>query len=180
MNFIQFIVSEDFGLCAIIVAAIVAGTELVLKKIKGVPAFVANYLPLILAIVLTAVTELILKGQIEFSETLFYAAVTAYSLGTVVAVSARKILRGENPSNALFALVQGIAEGVLKDGADAALKEIVTILSGAGNGGENDERVKQNVVSVLSSVKKDGVTLNEISAVAELILLSAKQLKKEK
>lgn len=180
MNFIQFIGSEDFGLRAIIVAAIVAIAELVLKKIKGVPAFIANYLPLIIAIVLTAVSEFICKGRIEFSETLFYAAITAYSLGTVVAVSVRKLLRGENPSDALFALVQGIAEGILKDGADAAISEIVAILSGAENGSENDERVKQDVVSVLSSVKKDGVTLNEISAVAELILLSAKQFVKEK
>ena len=181
MNFIQFIVSEDFGLRAGIVAAAVAVAEFVLKKIKGIPDFIANYLPLFIAFSGTAVSELIYKGQLEVSETLFYAAITSYSLGTVASVFARKMLRGENMGDALFALVQGIAEGVLKDGADAAISEIVAILSGVTEQiGENDERVKQNVVSVLSSVKKDGVTLNEISAAAELILLSAKQFKKEK
>ena len=49
MNFIQFIGWEDFGLRAVIVAATVAIAELVLKKIKGVPDFIANYLPLFIA-----------------------------------------------------------------------------------------------------------------------------------
>ncbi|MBP5467559.1 MAG: hypothetical protein J6Y43_08380 [Clostridia bacterium] len=181
MNFIQFVGSEDFGVPAVIVALAVASTEFTLKKIKGVPDFVANWLPLFIAFFGTVLSELICKGRTDFSETLFYAAITSYSLGTVASVFARKILRGEAPSDALFALVQGIAEGVLKDGADAAISEIVAILSGVTEtSGENDERLKQNVVSVLSSVKKDGVTLDEISAVAELILLSAKQFGKEK
>ena len=181
MNFIQFIGWEDFGLRAVIVAATVAIAELVIKKIKGIPDFIANYLPLFIAFSGTVLSELIYKGSIGFSETLFYAAITSYSLGTLVSVTLRKILRGEKPNDALFALVQGIAEGVLKDDADGALKKIVALLSGATKqNGENDEGIKQNVVSVLSSVKKDGVTLKEISAVAELILLSAKQFKKEK
>jgi|GEM_PF-3610604 len=181
MNFIQFVGSEDFGLRAVIVAAIVAAAEFALKKIKGVPDLIANYLPLFIAFFGTVLSELVYKGSIDFSETLFYAAITSYSLGTLVSVSLRKILRGEAKGDALFALVQGIAEGILQDDADAALGKIVAILSDVTEqNGENDERLKQNVVSVLNSVKKDGVTLDEISAVAELILLSAKQFGKEK
>lgn len=181
MNFIQFIGSENFGLRTAIIAAAVAIADFALKKIKGVPNPAANYSPLIIALLGTGVTELIADGKIGFSETVFYEAITSYSLGTVISVTVRKILRGEKPSDALFALVQGIAEGVLKDGADAAIYEIVAILSGTTEENDkNDERVKQKVVSVLDTVKKDGVSLNEIARVAETILLSAKQFKKEK
>ena len=182
MNFIQFIGTENFGLHAIVVAAAVAVTDFVLKKIKGVPDAVANYVPLIVAVLGTAIAELIADGKIAFSETVLCTTITSYSLGTLVSVFARKILHGENVGDALLTLVKSIVEGVLKDGADAAaLHEIVAILSDfTKQNDKNYAQIKSKVVSVLETVKKDGVSLQEINDVAEIILLSAKQFKKEK
>lgn len=181
MNFIQFIGTEDFGISALVLAVAVGITDFALKKIKGVPDYIANYLPLIVALLGTGVAEIIADGHITFSETAFYTAITSYSVGTLISVFARKTLRGENTGDALFALVQCVSAGVLKDGAEATLHEIVAILSDLiEQNDKNDELIKDKVVSVLEAVKKDGVSPREITDVAEIILLSAKRLKKEK
>lgn len=183
MNFIQLIGSTDFELCTLAVATLCALTDFTLKKIKSVPVPLSNFVPIVIALLGTVIAELVACGKVDFSERLFYTAITAYSFGTVTSVCIRKLLRGEHAGDALSALVQGIAENICKEGSNAAYSKIAALLNAAlqnESASGKDETLKQSVFTVLSSVKKDGVTVNEVSAVAELILQSAKQLKKEK
>lgn len=178
MNFIRFIGPDGFGVQIAAVAALVVATEILLYRIKNVPAWVANYLPLCLAAVGTIVGDLILSGEIVFSEDLFYEGVIAYSLGSVLFVSVRKILRGENPEDALFTLVKSIAKGVCTDDAERATAKIAEIIKNLGS--IDFAAAKDEIVSVLKTVANDGVPKTRIADIAEAILQSAKNFKKEK
>ena len=178
MNFIRFIGHEGFGVRIAIVAAVVAATEILLYKLKNVPAFVANYLPLIVAAAGTFVGELAASGDIAFSEDAFYESVIAYSLGRVLFVTVRKILDGAKPEDALISLVESLAESVCTENAKTEMEQIARIIRKLGS--TDFSSLKTEVVSVLKTVAKDGVSKSEIAEVAETILLSAQKLKKEK
>ena len=177
MNLIQFIGSEGFGVRVAIVAAVCAALKIVLKGIKSVPDCVAVYLPLIAAAAGTIVGELILSGGIVLSEELFYECVISYSLGSVIYVSVRRILRGEKPEDALLTLVKSLAEDVCVESAQAEMAEIARILSECES--TDFSSVKNDVIALLKSAAKEKITDAQISMIAETILLSAQKFKKE-
>ena len=178
MNFIRFIGPDGFGVQIAVVAAVVAATEILLYKIKGVPAVVANYLPLVIAAAGTVIGDLIASGEIVFSEDLFYESVIAYSFGSVLFVSVRKILRGENPEDALLVLIERVAESVCTDNAKTAMAKIAEIIRNLGS--IDFAAAKDEIVSVLKTVAKEGVSKAQITDIAETILQSAQKFKKEK
>ena len=174
--FIRFIESDEFGISVAIISVIVAATELALKKIGKIPQTVANYLPLIIAAVCSVAKDLILSGKATFNQDLLYGALTAYSIGTVISVSISKLIRGEKADDALLALINSLAKRVCRENSQSEFAKIAEILSLA-----NDfDSVKNQVIALLESVKKEDVKDEDITTVAETILLSAQKLKKEK
>lgn len=178
MNFIHLIESEEFGVSIAIIAVIVAVTETLLKKFKNTPQFLVNYLPLLVALIGTIVKDIILSGRVVVTEDVLYVGLMSYSLGTILSVSVQKILSGEKADDALFMLVKGITERICRENSKAEINKIVGIVLNAKD--ENTVSVVNEIVAVLDGVKKDDVSLSEITAVAESILLSAQKLKKEK
>lgn len=176
--FIRFIGSGEFGLTTAIIAVIVACVETVLMKFGKLPKWIENSLPLFIAVIGTVVSDVILNGRAELTEDVFYGGLMAYSLGTILSVSVRKILRGEKADDALFSLVEGITERVCRENSEAELLKITDILRSVATG--DPVSAKTDIVAVLDGIKKDGVSSAEIAAVAEIILLSAQKLKKEK
>ena len=178
MNFIQFMGLEGFGVQIAVVAAVVAVTEILLGRIKSVPDYIVNYLPLLVAAVGTVILGLILKEEFVFSEELFYESVLSYSAGSVVYVTVKKILRGEKPNDAVLTLVIGIAESICRENARTELKKIAQIVKDCAD--PESSSVKSEIISLLKSVAKDGVTKAEITDIAQAILLSAQKIGKAK
>ncbi len=176
--FIRFIGSGEFGLATVIIAVIVACVETVLNKIGKLPRWLENFLPLFVAVMGTILSDVIISGRAELKEDVLYGGIMAYSLGTILSVSVRKILRGEKADDALFSLVEGIAERVCRENSETELYKITDILESTLF--SDPASAKNNVIAVLNVIKKDGVSSAEIAAVAEIILLSAQKLKKEK
>lgn len=178
MNVIRFIGFEGLTIQVALIAAIVFAAETALKKFSArVPNLIANWLPLLVSLILTALVNLI-SGDCVFCENTLYEALLSYSFGTIAAVALSKIIRGEVPQDAFFMLIQGITEGILKENSAAEMAEIAKALKNSEN--TNTDDLKERIVLVLKKAAKDGVSQSEIAAIAELILQSAKTLKKEK
>lgn len=178
MNVVRFIGFEGLTVSVAVIAAIVFAAEIALKQLNGrIPHFIANWLPLFLAAICTLLKNLI-TGEKAFSENTVYCALFSYSLGTIAAVSLKSVLRGEVPEDAFLMLVKGIAEDVLKENSAAEMAEIADALKNAA--ASDTDGLRELILSVLKKAAKDGVSQREIAAIAELILQSAKQLKKEK
>lgn len=157
---------------------------MLLKKFGGrIPNFIVNYLPLFIAAFSTALAEFFASGKAEFSEETFYGGLMSYSLGTIVSVGIRKLLHGEKIDDALLLLVQGVAEKICIENANAEFTKIVGIIKTLMMSNNNDEyslSAKNDVAAILKTVVKEGVSEMEINSAAEIILLSAQNLIKEK
>lgn len=179
MNVIQLFGLKEFGIEVAIAAAVVAVAEFALKKFGGkLPTFIANYLPLIIAFAAYSVVYLAVYGGIDCFDDLLYGGIFAYSIGTVAAIAAIKLLRGEKADDALFLLVQGVAENILRENSCSEITEIASFLRRISDYGAVS--VKQNIVAILKKAAKHGVSDTEIDNIAEIILLSAQSLIKEK
>ena len=109
---------------------------------------------------------------------MLYGGLMAYSFGTVISVGIRKLISGETPENALLMLVSGVAENICVKNADAEYSEIVNILN---NLSEIDRKeAKKGITALLKKAAKENVSDAEILAAAEIILLSAQNVIKEK
>ncbi len=175
MNLIRFIEPEGFGVWVAATAAVVAVTRFLLKKINGVPDFVANFLPPLVAAAGAILGELVSTGAVVFSEELFYTAVISYSFGSVLYVTAKKILSGEKPDDIFLTLVEGLCEDICDKSGKSELIKIARLIETCAVA--DFPSVKEDVISVLLSIAKDGVTQAEITFVAETILLSAEKIR---
>ena len=179
MNLLQYIGLEGLGVKITVVSVIVAVSDFVLKKFGAkIPKFIVNYAPLVIAVIGTVVAELISSGKFKFDKEMFYGALVAYSFGTVISVAIRKLLRGETPDNPLLMLVSGVAENICVKNAGAEYSEIVNILNNLANIDRNS--AKNDITALLKKAAKEDVSDAEILAAAEIILLSAQNLIKEK
>ena len=178
MNVINFISIHGFEFKVVISAIIVAAAEILLKKFgEKLPNFIVNYLSLFIAFAAEFFGNLITYGNPCFTEELLYGALLAYSLGTLAQVWVVKLLRGENAESELFLLVKSITENICIESA-SELSAIVKLLKDIASADEN--ALKERIIALLNKTAKEGVSETEIAAIAELILQSAKQLKKER
>ena len=181
MNVIQYFGPFGNGLEIKVaaVAAIVAIADALFKIFGGrIPKFIVNYMPIIIAMAGAAIAELIASGKFSISKEIFYSGLMAYSVGTVVSVGIRKLIRGEKTENSLLMLVQGIAENICVQNAGAEYAEIVNILKTLAQ--TDRSGAKSDITAQLKKVAKENVSDAEILAAAEIILLSAQNLIKEK
>lgn len=179
MNLLQFIGLEKLGLKITVISAIVAASDFLLKKFGGkLPRFIVNYSPLAVAVIGTIIAELIESGQFKLGKEIFYGGVMAYSFGTVISVGVRKLINGETPENALLMLVSGVAENICVKNAGAEYSEIVNILNNLA--AIDRTEAKNSITALLKKAAKENVSDAEILAAAEIILLSAQNIIKEK
>lgn len=179
MNVINLISVYGFGVKVAISSAIVAAAEILLKKFgKKLPNFIVNYLSLFIAFAAEFVGNLIACGSADFSEELLYGGIMAYSFGTLAQVWITKLISGENAEDELFLLVKKLAEHLCRKNSASELSVIAKLLQNVAS--IDEETLKANVIDLLKTRAKNGVSQTEIAATAELILQSAKQLKKEK
>ncbi|GEM_PF-4456712 len=178
MNVINFISIHVFEFKVVISAIVVAAAEILLKKFgEKLPNFIVNYLSLFIAFAAEFFGDLIVSGSPCFTEELLYGALLAYSFGTFVQVWIIKLLRGENADNELFLLVKSITENLCGENSATEISAIAKLLKDVASADE--EVLKERIVALLKKRAKDGVSETAITSVAELILQSAKQLKKE-
>lgn len=176
MNVINLISIQGFGLKVAISASIVAATEILFKKFgEKVPNFIVNYVSLFIAFAAEFVGNLV-SGNACLSEELLYGALLAYSFGTLAKVWIMKLLQGENVRDELFLLVKSITENLCVDSATdiSAIAELLRNICSA-----DEDALKERIIVLLKRGAKEGVSETAIKSVAELILQSAKQLKKE-
>ena len=179
MNVLQYIGLEELGVKISVVSVIVAVSDFLLKKFGAkIPKFIVNYLPLIIAIIGAFIAELIASGKFRLTKEVLYGGLVAYSFGTVMSVGVRKLMRGEVPDNSLLMLVSGIAENICVQNAGAEFSEIVNILNTLGS--TDRAAAKSDIAAILKKAAKADVSDAEILAAAEIILLSAQNLIKEK
>ena len=178
MNVINFISIHGFEFKVVISAIVVAAAEILLKKFgEKLPNSIVNYLSLFIAVAAEFVGNLIVSGSPCFTEELLYGALLAYSLGTLATVWVIKLLRGENADKELFLLVKSITENLCRENSATEISAIAKLLKDIASADEN--ALKERIVALLKKGAKDGVSETAITSVAELILQSAKQLKKE-
>ncbi|MBO4251953.1 MAG: hypothetical protein J5911_04775 [Clostridia bacterium] len=179
MDILQLIGLEELGVKIAVLALIVGTTDFLLKTFGAkIPKIIVNYAPLPVAVFGAVIAELITSGQFRFTTEEFYSGVMAYSLGTVLSVAVRKLLHGESTESTLLMLVSGIAENVCVKNASAEYSEIVRILDNLADVSRED--AKEGISSQLKKAAREGVSDAEILAAAEIILLSAQNLRKEK
>ena len=179
MNVLEYIGLEELGVKISVVSVLVAVSDFLLKKFSAkIPKFIVNYLPLVIGLLGAFISELIASGKFRFTKEVFYSGLVAYSFGMVMSVGVRKLLCGDMLQNPLLMLVQGVAENICVKNAGAEYAEIVNIL----NNLETTDRAtaKTDIISLLKKAAKDDVSDAEILAAAEMILLSAQNLIKEK
>lgn len=179
MEILRLLEPNGLGVKIAVLAAIVAATDFTLKKFGAkIPRFVVNYSPLVVAVLGSVIAELITSGKLQLTKDVFYGGFAAYSVGTVISVAVRKLLRGESDDNVLLTLVTSIAKNICANGSGADCSEIVRILSDLTE--KDTEETKVRIITILKKAAKENVSDAEILATAEMILLSAQNLKKEK
>ena len=153
-----------------------ATTEILLKKFGGkLPDFIVNYLSLFIAFIAELIGNIITEGNAGLSEELIYGGLIAYSLGTLVKVWIIKLLSGKAEKTQLFSLIKSITENLFAENSVAAISAIIELLQSS----DDEETLKERIIALLKKRAKEGATDNAITSVAELILQSARQLKKE-
>ena len=177
MNVINLISVYGFGIKVAVSAAVVAATEILLKKFGGkLPTFIVNYLSLFIAFIAELIGNIITDGNANLSEELIYGGVIAYSLGTLLKVWIIKLVSGKMEKNQLFSLLKSITENLFAENSAAAISAIIKLLQSS----DDQEALKERIIALLKKRAKEDAPDKAITSVAEVILQSAKQLKKEK
>ena len=168
------IFTENFGIRITIIAMIVASADLVLYKFREkLPLYITNYLPLAIALAVSAVNGAIAFGSVLKANDLS-AGIIAYSIGLALSAIGKKVFRGERLNGALTYLIREITAAVCKD--DVA-SEIAAIILAAS---DNESDVVDNLADVLQKHAKENVSEAEILATVNLIILSTENFRKTK
>ena len=179
MNVLNFIELNGFTVKLLIVTIIVAVAELLLKKFgKKLPAFVVNYLPLILAFISEFIAEYIVTGDAIAVEEVLCGGLMAYSIGMLTAVWVRKLFRGEIEKDELFLLIKSVAGNLCGDDS-AVVNAIVKLLRNFSASTGDHDILRKSIALLLKKAARQGVSDAEITAAAEEILLSANRIKEK-